>query len=350
VEELPAQVVARRGRGRVPFSTTLASVALVALLAAGFGVLGGRREVSPSSGPGASQPAAAVSSASVATGLTGSAATPATTPAQPCGAVPDRDPGLLLVVDGSLYPGVVQAAPEASSRTPIDLPAGANVEVWTEGNACAIGWHIALAIADRGGLEPLALQPNPRLDPALASQNRFLLALTPFRFEEGDVEVRAALDFPDRRVVATWPIRFVPFERPRPRLVVAGRNEDLPTIEGCETVLIFANGWEEPLPDCDQDLASQLPSATPMRTGTALELDFGDWTITQLEVLCGAASDAGFVAQPEPGCRQEPQGTWTFVAPKAGDWTLAMAACAVDGTRFIGNSICGTWYARVDTR
>jgi hypothetical protein len=38
-----------------------------------------------------------------------------------------------------------------------------------------------------------------------------------------------------------------------------------------------------------------------------------------------------------------------FVAPDAGDWTVAMAACALDASgRW--NEFCGTWYARVDTR
>ena len=44
-----------------------------------------------------------------------------------------------------------------------------------------------------------------------------------------------------------------------------------------------------------------------------------------------------------------PDGT-TFYAPRPGDWTLALAACAIGLTQFASNRICGTWYASVDTR
>ena len=34
-------------------------------------------------------------------------------------------------------------------------------------------------------------------------------------------------------VLATWPITILPFERPRPRLLVVGKDAYLPTVEGC---------------------------------------------------------------------------------------------------------------------
>jgi hypothetical protein len=268
---------------------------------------------------------------------------------------------VFLDVNGATFPArvrVVDVVPLPSPNVDdaidpaasVDVPADATTRIRIEGDACAIGWHIAVATPAEGQLEPLELQPNPGLDPTLVAQNQFALALTQFRFEENYLEVRAALDFPSLSVVATWPIRFLPFERPGPHLVLVKEGLLVPALEGCDTVLTFANGWEERAPTCDQDLVGQLPSATKVRPGAPLALAFNGWLPTELDVICGAATGTGFIAEPRPGCHQQPEGDLQFVAPPAGDWTLAMGACAIAAGSVGDNRICGTWYARVDTR
>jgi hypothetical protein len=357
VEELPVQLVERRSGTRVGGPAALAAAVLVGFLAAGFGLLGGRAEPAASAAPAS---VVALATAPEAGKVDpGQVETPLVTPAIACGTTPDRPPKVFLVVDGSPFPGdvsITRAAPRpsvaedpAAPVAPVDVTADATTNIWIEDDACAIGWHIALTDFSNGTMEPLALQPNPGLDPGLATQNWFQIDLASFRQRQGGVEVRAALDFPATSLVARWPIDFLPFERPKPRLVLVDQGMLLGTIEGCETVLTFQNGGSEDAEPCNQDLTSQLPRATKLRPGAPLAIAFNGWVLQNLEVTCGAASQTGFVTAPRPGCDQVVGTGADFVAPDAGDWTLAMAACALDasGRR---NEICGTWYARVDTR
>jgi hypothetical protein len=353
LEELGVLPVSRRRGSRIGLPATLAALAVLTLLASGFGLLGGRPS-GPGASPGPSDVAAGASQPahSPAEPLT----TPLVTPNLGCAPNPDEPPGVLLAVDGRLTPGWVEVLtftrdpPPAPAAPAVEIPADAQVEVWIESNACALAWSIMLVQPSGNQVYPIAVEANPRLDPAYARQNRFDARLVQYRLAPGDLEIRATLDFQGLRVRATWPIAFVPFDRPTPRLLLDGGATSFPTVEGCDVVLTFRNGFEERLSGCYHDISGPLPPAVALHPGTPLRLSFDGWTVTQAIAICGAASDLAFVTLPEPGCWQEPQGEGQFEAPKPGDWALGIAACAVDEARIAGNRICGTWYARVDTR
>lgn len=343
------QAVARRGRARLSVPSALAAVALVGLLAAGFGALGGRPDGSIGPGAPAASGGIAVDGPSQAT-PTGPLRTPAVTPYRTCRSLLDAAPDVLLRVDRVTTPGIVQIVAPAPDPTSglvgrlLDVPADADTEIWIGREVCAHAWRIALASTDGDRLLPLELRPNPALDAAFASQNRFDIRLAEYRFEGGDLELRAALEFPGLELVATWPVRFLPFERPQPRLLVAGEDRYFPTVEGCDVVLTFRNGVEEHAGrDCEGDLG--LPSVQ-LEPGTPLRLIFDGWSVTESSASCRTLVPS----RDPPTCWDEPQEEVQFVAPRAGDWMLEIAACAVDGSGFESNRICGTWFVRVVTQ
>ena len=169
---------------------------------------------------------------------------------------------------------------------------------------------------------------------------------TPFRaLPTGGLELRAVLQLPGRNILARWPVRLLPFSRPHPRLLLAN-DAVLPLVEGCDTVLTFGNGFEERLPECPGDLSARPAPALNLPPGTDMTLDFDGWSIGDTIGYCGATSDLAFILMSSPGCEQHPPHGRSFMAPRAGDWTMAIAACAIKD----GNRICGTWYGNVDTR
>lgn len=345
LEDLPAGEVRRSGARGVGASTALAAIAVVALVATGLGVLGGRAAPSPSgpAGTGAilGSAEAAASGPGAGAASLGPGPTPRVTPAEPCGPTPDRAPDVYLEVNGVSTRG---GFPESS----VLLPADATTAVWIADAACAVAWHIRLAIGD-GILVPVAIQANPSLDPAFAQQNRFELSFGEERDVPGDHRLEAAFDFTGGLgLVASWPVRFPPLDRPAMELHVAETGVAIPTIEGCDVVLTLRNG-EQQQPGCDQDLSSEPGPATKLAPGTQVEVSIAGWSLTELSVICGSESDGAFAAAPGPDCIAD-QGGSTFTAPGAGDWTVAIAACAVGYTQFAANRICGTWYASIDTR
>jgi hypothetical protein len=350
------QPVARPRASRVSTSAVLGIVALVGLLAAGFGALGGRPEAatSPSIGIGPSADAAAASTtpAPMPT-ATEAAPTPAVTPFRVCASLGDEPPAMYLRVDGNPTPGLVQVETVASDPTPgpagppVDIPPDAVTQVWVEGAACATAWDIVLQYDDGGSLQ-LGFQTNPYHDPAYASQNRFDVALGAGRGYAGALELRAALEFQDRSVVATWPIRLLPFDRPLPRLLVAGEDRYFPTVEGCNILITFRNGFEEGQ-FCDDNLSEPLGSAVKVEPGARLALVFDGWSVVESMATCGRSTDRAFDPL-ENGCWDEPQDGSTFAAPPSGDLAIAIDACAIDGANGLSTRICGTWYVRVDTR
>ncbi len=357
VEELPPQVVSRRRRSRVSLSAAIAAVVLVGLLAVGFGALGGRPEASSGPSQGAAVPSGSANGPASAPAATPSLPdrTPRVTPYLECGPQPERAPEIALSVDGAQTLGSVEVVPPGPATDdppgpPIDIAADAVTEIRVALAACATAWRIALSVDDGAELEPLSIQANPEQDPSFALQNRFSLPLTEHRFASGELELLAALDFAGLHALATWPIRFVLFDRPQPRLLIVGENRSVPTVEGCDIGIRFRNGYTERIGECDYDLSGPLPPPIALEPGTPLQLTFDGWSVTETIAICGAASELAFVTLPAPGCWQESQGDREFVAPKPGDWALGMAACAVDSTRDLGNRICGTWYASVDTR
>ena len=210
LEDLPASAVQRRRKGGVSSSAALAAVALVALLAVGFGVLGGRAErlPDPTAGAGAAQTAGEP------------IRTPAVTPFRECRSMSDQAPEILFGVDGVFTPGQVALVTPGSNPTPgprdriVQIPADATTELWISGDACAHAWRISMSSTDGDRLIPIELRSNPTLDPEFASQNRFDLALAEHRLETGYLGIRAALDFPEMALVVTWPIRFLEPDRP----------------------------------------------------------------------------------------------------------------------------------------
>ena len=358
LEELPPALLASSGRRRVGASTTVAAVALVGLLAAGFGVLGGRPDASPS--PSAAGNAVALESGASATEASApSGPTPRVTPAEPCGPEPERPPRVYLEVNGVSTRGAVQQdgiTPTPGGvgvividpPQPVVIPTGATTEIWIAGAACAAAWHIRLAVDD-GVRIPVAIQSNPSLDPAIALRNRFQLAFGDERNVPGEHHLEAGLDFPGSlRVVATWPIRFLPIVRPRATLLVIETGRSIDMVEGCDVVLTLRNG-DEQRPGCDRDLSTLPGPPTKLAEGTALEVEIAGWSVTDMVVNCGSQSDRVFTATPGARCIPVASGTG-FSAPTPGNWTLAVAACAVGYTQFASNRICGTWYASIDTR
>ncbi|HEX3264821.1 MAG TPA: hypothetical protein VHR16_04065, partial [Candidatus Limnocylindrales bacterium] len=321
----------------------------VVLLAAGFGVLGGRpeRPASAVSGPaGASPVAAAASSGSTAP------AGPLVTPVSRCGGATSGDPpGVMLRVGSNLASAHVELAdasqgPVRQDRDPIDIPADAVAHITIAALACATGWHIALWSPSDGELYPLSVMPNPDGDPSVAQQNQFDVIVTPLRDITAEIlELRAAFQLPGPDLLARWWIQIPPFPRPQPHLLVPGAGT-LAMVEGCDVVLTFRNGYEERLEPCDGDLSAEAGAATKLAPGTEMSLDFDGWSIGDTIGFCGATSDRVFMVLSPPSCEQHPPDGRSFSAPRAGDWTMAIAACAAKAD----NRICGTWYVNVDTR
>lgn len=341
----------RRETGVLGRSTILAVVALAALLAAGLGVLGGRPG-RPQAAIDRSPGAASGATASSDDGTRSPDSTPLVTPATPCGPLPPDDPpGVMLRVGNHLMAAQVESDGEdpgtgAPDREPITVPADAVAHITIAAGRCALGWHIALWSPSDGELHPIDVVPNPDGDPQLAQQNQFDVIVAPLRDLPADVlELRAALRFPDRSVLARWPITIPPFPHPEPRLRVAG-DLSLSMVEGCDVVLTFANGYEERHALCDGDLSADPAPAAHLPPGTEMALDFDGWSIGDTIGFCGAASERAFLLLSDPGCEQRPPHGQSFEAPRAGDWTMAIAACAIKS----GNRICGTWYVNVDTR
>lgn len=349
LEELSVHAVIRPRGGRLGGSSVVAILALVALLAAGFGVLGGRPQPSL---PGI---AASLLPSLLANGTNAPAAsparTPSVTPASACGALPrDGPPGVMLTVGDHLMAGQVSAIDDPNAtpgphREPIEIPADATADLRIAAGACATSWHIAVWSPSDGQLYPVDVVSNPDRDPAVALQNEFSLVLAPFRTIIAEqLELHAELQVGDRDILARWPIRILPFDRPQPRLRIS-RNQVIPLVEGCDVVLTFGNGYEEPMA-CSDDLSAELPPATRVAPGTEMSLDFDGWSIGDTIAYCGSSLELAFVLRSAPGCEQHPPHGRFFHAPEAGDWTIALGACAINA----GNRICGTWFVDLDTR
>ena len=356
LEELPAQPVIPRGSAKLGRSGTLAVVAIIGLLAAGFGLLGGR----PSPTPEPTLGAVSTASTAVPRPTFGNGPGPMVSPWMECATPPSEAPEVLLEVGGQTTPGSVELisgpngvvpTPDATPEDPglpgrVDVPQDVITELWIVGGTCAYAWSIELV--DTGVLDSL---PNPGLDPAYAAQNRFTLILGPYG--GGDYELRADLHFPTFIARVTWPIRVLPFGRPAGILSGLGDDSVALAVEGCDIVMSLGNGWEDGL-DCDDDLSQEPGEALDVRSGQALSFQIRDWQLSNGFVVCGRLSDLSFVAEPEPACELEvvpEDSTLTFLAPvESGRWTLAISACGNQFGSQVSNRICGTWYATIDVR
>ena len=345
--------VAPRKRPRPSLAGTIAVVAILGLLAAGFGVLGGRPSASPSLPVGGE----VRSEQSSAPGAT-AGPTPLVTPFSACAEAPTARPEVQLQVNGVPTPGMVEvlqwldaatAAPDPLATpqaplAPVPVPVDVITEVWIVGGACAIGWDIGLI-----GNQVLTSFVNPTMNPDLALQNRFLLTLAPFGGR--DMHLRADLFFPTLIARATWPIRVGTVDRPVAELRNGDREGAL--VEGCDVVLTLGNGYQYPSdPVCLGDMPSAPTSPLEIGRDDRLEFRLGDWDVQGAVLTCGRLSETSFIVEPEPGCYleasqfdQEPFATFPpLPVDIEGAWTIQISACARAAT----NNLCGSWYANIE--
>lgn len=353
VEELPAQAVLRRGTPRLGVGGTLVVAAIAVLLAAGFGVLGGRPEATP--GP----TRAAIGPTGDRSGDPGPPASPRVTPWIECEEPPSPStvPDIFLQVDGVPIPGTVAVGDDGlvprptSAGFPVpslqqertDVPVDVTTEIWVEGAVCAVAWQIDLVDE-----QTLDVVQNAARDPAYASQNRFQLLLG--AHTGGQFELRAVFEFPTLVARASWPIRILPVERPV--AVLRTKGEDLQAVEGCDVTLTLATGWTNSLNPCVDDVEEPPGDAALVKRGEQLEFEILGWNTDYGALACGRLTGQSFFAARERDCSlgELVVSPFAFEAPsERGRWTLAMSACGSQAGRAVGglNRVCGTWYANI---
>jgi hypothetical protein len=353
IEELPAQPVLAPGRGRPGLTTAAAAGVLVVILAAGFGVLGGRRSPSPTS------PALAAASATTSLAAP-SVAEPLVTPAVPCLPLARALPEIRLMVAGRGGAGAlnvyewIQPGPQqtqgivlrdlAPGRT--ELRSDVLAELQTVGDACASAWTIDLGGPDDAiRLEDIESAPG---DPASARQNRFALDLA--RYRGHDYDLHANLTFPEVMLQTTWPIRILPFDPPSAQLTMSDQKVDVEP--GCDLQLVLGTGYTELVNPCYADLRRLPKVASIARPSGPLVFRFPEgWYVVGASVTCGLIAEERF--QPDPSCEigWDDQGaSLSIFGPSQGTWTLAIYGCATQPLTDVTNQACGTWYATIDAR
>ena len=359
LEELPGQQLLPRRRSRIGLGGALATAALVALLAGGLGLLGGRPEasVAPS--------AAAVASTPSSPSSIDPPGTPAVTPWMECGPDPVEVPDIKLESNGVPTEGLVEPAvdpqpartyppgnPFASIRGPrVTVRPDVVTELWIDGGACALDWSIELIDVVTEEAWVLDAAHNARADPAYAAQNRFNVSADMGRHRSigHDVQFGGVFVFRTMVVRAFWRLRIQPLDPPAPSLVSGSSAAPIALIEGCDVRLRLGNGFEERRRTCAGDLSLPPEDWRPVRVGDMLDLTFDGWTPQSLFVICGRLSGLAFIAEPLPGCWLEPPTGTPFQVPDLpGRWTLALSACASQDGSNAANQVCGTWYANVE--
>ena len=362
VEELPAQPVMPRGGPKLGLAGTLAVGAMAVLLAAGFGVLGGR----PDSTPAPTRAAIASPDASDAAPTPPPVAhpTPLVTPWTACGAEPspDRPPVIQLQVNGLPHDshlaevGAPVARPDLrppllSPDRPIEpvlVPVDVISELWIEGAACAQSWFIELFTPGGDGV---LLASMPDRGPVVAAQNRFPLDLQ--ALDGGRAVLRAILGFGTMTASAEWVVDVRAVEPP----VAALEGDDGPIelVTGCDVTITLGTGYVRSLNPCADDVAAPPIEIGVVEPGEQLRFDLDGWGISDGQVFCGRLNGQSFVAVPQPGCLTEAHDVTRLdfvVPPEPGRWTLAISACASAGA-ILGpglNHVCGTWYANIEVR
>ena len=367
LEELSVARVLPRGRSRPGLLAVVAAGALVVLLAAGFGALGGK--------PSASQAAVAANGTSGGSAPPGptvpgptAGETPAVTPWLACNPPPAGVPNVLLEVNGTPHPafnevlgasdGVIPPPTAIPYQDRVFVSSNLPAELWIEGGACANAWDITLRFEQLGSfhLERLDTLGNAGLNPLYAAQNRFALFLAPSGGGSGDLT--AELSFQTMAVRATWHVSVAAYEHPGGHLVSS--SGDGRAVEGCNVALTLHDGQATIGEPCSEDLGELPEGLIPVQAGEELWFSIGDWSMESTTVTCGRLSGQQFVADPRADCddgdiavpRDGTQhGQVIIPAPRAkGKWTLAIQACA-SRTDWLGwNEICGTWYANVEVR
>lgn len=369
VEELPPQAVVPRGSPRLGITGTIAVVAVVGLLAGGFGMLGGRPRPSPTPewNVGSPNVPAPTPPRVVHVG-------PQITPWMECSDPPVGPPSIQLQVDGQPHEGILEAVdadfmsiPSGPMRglpddlgEPIEVPADVISELWIGQGACAVAWTIGLARGERHELLiPLESQANEERDPSFAAQNRFPLVLAPHE-DSQDVLV-AVFDMSNRIVRASWPIRIPPLPPPIGMLISEETGASMPMVSGCDVTMTLANQFSEDLNPCVDDVGDPPTDTWVLDSGKALEFrlasPYESWGLETYQAVCGRLSGPSFYPDPQPECFTllDPSGSdvFEFFAPRApGRWILAVSTCgSTPASRPPGiNRICGTWYASIEVR
>jgi hypothetical protein len=268
------------------------------------------------------------------------------TPAVPCGNVPDEPPGVTLQLEsGEVIPGAVSTTnwigalrPQPTTIPTVAVDPRQTLWVLIDGEACAVGWEVALRKlrvvdsffgAGSGG-------------PA-GNQNRFAIPLADIQSYDGPLDV--SLDFAQgKSVYAQWQLLVAPDDLPT-GIVVAAAGQSLVALAGCSgTSGTDVGAPHGSGPTCREDVLPPLPS---MAVAPQRQIGFGipGWTISYARVSCRELDASGGLGA--DACAQEVfDGTPIEVAAPvaAGRWLLDVYACAA----IEGVSACGTWRVIVE--
>jgi hypothetical protein len=365
LEELGVQQVARQRRSRPGLGPAIGALALVGLLATGFGLLGGRPDATPT------WTDAAIAAPSMPTPSLDPMRTPVVTPWSECGPDPVEPPVIKLESNGRPFAGEVELAVDGQSigPTPTPLPSNMNpfgtirgpdvsvrpdviTELWIEGGACALEWSIELIDhVSRAGFV-LSEAHNPAMDPGYAAQNRFnvSLGMGEHRAIGHDVQFGGVFVFRTMIVRAFWRLRIGELDRPYPQLLPTEQFGRTVATEGCDVTMSLGNGYVEGTnPPCDTDLTFPLEQGVLVEAGDMLNFVFSGWTPSGFVVQCGDTVDVDFAEWHWSDCWSANPVGRPFPAPEfTGERTLAFATCATQDGSNAENRICGTWYMRVE--
>lgn len=351
-----------RGTPRLGITGTIAVVAMVGLLGAGFGMLGGRPDASPTPDWQLSSPTPQPTPPRVVH--------PQVTPWTDCGRPRALPESIDLQIDGTSYgadieemdpeffgipSGPMRGLPDYSGADRIEVPVDLISELWIDRGACAVAWSIDLV---RGTqlLIPLDFQGNPDHDPSLAAQNRFALDLYPYA--DGDYILVAVFDLGTTVVRASWPIYVPSLDAPTALLLT--EEGEVPVVMGCDVTLTLGTRLTQDLNPCADDVGDPPTETVLLEAGEPFEFRLespgGSWQIDDVGGICGGLLGPSFVAEDACIARVFPGagGTIQFRAPRtAGRWIIALSACgsSTAASQPLGrNSICGTWYASIEVR
>ena len=343
LEELHVAAVAASGGARIGIRTAAVGVALVGLLAVGFGTFGGRPQPStlPVWSPLAATPTPRVTEP----------ARPRVTPFEPCAIDTNTIPEVLLEVAGEGHPGAIEVLDVNPDAPPPDTPEPGNPEtvevglgdgsaIVIDGARCALAWVI-----DYGATTTIDVVANGSMDPTRSAQNRFELALADNPGRQS--QVRAQLLFPGFSIRASWNVEVERLFHPAGELHWVDGAISI-AVEGCFTTIAYANGWREPTDACVRRGQPEPPKAVGLAMGFQLML--GGWTVEYGGLSCGHGLDEVYVADVTCAATIDDAGAVMSVNlppdMEKGVVTLAIDACAVDGP-ILNAQLCGTWYTLV---
>lgn len=356
LEELHVATLAPRGRARISMGTAVGALALVCLLAVGFGAFGGRPQASTLpvwSAAAASDNLVLFSDAVVPMG-------PRVTPFEPCAVERNSLPHVLLEVGDAAHEGSIEVLDFTPDSLPVDVPTAGPIEtvdiavgdgtaIRIDGARCALAWVI-----DFDGTTTIDVLANGDMDPIRAAQNRFELPLGDNPGRES--LLRAQLLFAGFSIRASWGVKVARTEHPTAE--VHWLDDDPQTeadirtaAEGCFVLIQYDSGWREPDHACSDD--EPILDAEPVNRTAAFRFFLGQWMVSLTGITCGHGVDATFVPD-DAGCG------WTFddvtsvvsvefpASFAKGPWTLAIDGCGYNGPVF--GQLCGTWYTGVRLR